>query len=221
MAYVRRSATVAVALLALLFGTIAFAPEVLAFPYRAKIGDTIVYAEAPLPASMGAVLARSDTLLRTSAIYGPSYGRRIFLTNGGWRWHLLAAQTPGAFAFSRPLTEAIVVNRSDPRRDLVLNGAVIGGHRSLSGVIAHEPTHGLIRGRYGMLADMAYPAALREGYCDIVAGGGSLSGGEAAFLRRNQIRHPALTYYDGRRRVAALLAQASGNVDAVFAQDRR
>lgn len=216
MKRVRRMLNLTFGILGALLITSAIAPEVLAFPYEQTIGDTTVYSEARVPASMPQLLARSDALLRKSAIYGPGYGRRIFLTDGGWRWHVLALQTAGAFAFSRPLGEPILVNRSDPARDLVFNGAAVAGTRSLSGVIAHERTHGLIRARYGLLADMTYPAWLREGYCDVVAGGGSLSDAEASRLKARQESVPALLYYDGRKRVEALLKANGGSVDALF-----
>lgn len=198
-------------------GTVVLAPEVLAFPHRQIIGDTVVYSEHPLPATLPRLLARSDALLKKSAIYGPGYGKRIFLTNGGWRWRVMALQSAGAFAFSRALGETIVVNRSDVARDVAFNGGSIAGARSLSGVIAHERTHGLIRARYGVTADIVYPAWLREGYCDLVAGGGSLSDRDAARLKAQHRTVPALLYYDGRKRVEAALRANGGSVDALFA----
>ncbi|MGY2735260.1 hypothetical protein [Sphingomonas sp. UYP23] len=207
----------ALLLLGVALGTVVLAPEVLAFPHRQRIGDTAVYSEQALPATMPQLLARSDALLKKSAIHGAGYGRRIFLTDGGWRWRVLALQASGAFALSRGLGETIVVNRSDPARDVAFNGGSIAGQRSLSGVIAHERTHGLIRARYGVLADMTYPGWLREGYCDLVAGGGSLSDHDAALLKAQHRRVPALLYYDGRKRVEAALRANGGSVDALFA----
>lgn len=201
--------------------TSVLAPEVLAFPHRQVIGDTAIYSEAPLPATLPQLLARSDRLLRASAIYGPGYSRRIFLTDGGWRWHVLALQSAGAFALTWPLSGAMLINRSDAAHDLVFNGPGIAQARSLSSVIAHERTHGLIRARYGMFADATYPAWLREGYCDVVAGGGTLSDADAARLKARGKSVPALLYYDGRKRVEALLRANGGSVDAVFANAKR
>ncbi len=216
-----RWVNVAAALALVLAGTVIFAPEVLAFPHQQRIGDTILYSETPLPATMPQLLARADGLLRRSAISSPHYGRRIFLTDGGWRWHILAFQTPGAFAFTRPISEAIVVNRSNPARDQVYTAAAIGGRRTLSGVIAHERTHGLIRVRYGLFADVRYPAWLREGYCDVVAGDGSLTDEAAAALETRHMSHPALIYYHGRKRVVERLRADGGNVDALFSPAKR
>lgn len=217
MRRMRLGSSIAVGALIVLVGSTAFAPELLAFPHRQVIGDTTVYAETPLPATLPDVLARSDALLRASAIYGPNYGHRLFLTDGGWRWRVLALQSSGAFALSWAARDSIVVNRVDVAHDRVFNGAAVAGSRSLSGVIAHERTHGLIRARYGLFADLAYPAWLREGYCDVVAGGGSLSDRDAALLKAQHRKVPALLYYDGRKRVEALLRAHGGSVDALFA----
>ena len=212
----RRWANGIVGVTAVLWISSAFAPEVLAFPYHRNIGDTDLYSERPIGGAIPQIIARSDALLRRSAIYGPGYGRRIFLTDGGWRWHVLAPGASDAFAISRPVTEPIVINRSDLAQDLVFNGTGATRSRSLSGVIAHERTHGLIRARFGVLADWRYPTWLREGYCDFVAGGGTLSDAEAAALKARHVSVPALVYYDGRKRVEAALRANGGSVDALF-----
>lgn len=200
----------AVGLLGLGLVSVVFAPQLLAFPHVARIGDMHVHSERPIPARMTAVLARSDQLLRGSEIYGPGHGRRIFLTDGGWRWRVLSIGAPSAFAFSRTFTEAIVVNRSDAATDVV-----IGRRRSLSSIIAHEQTHGLLRARYGVLVDWRAPRWLVEGYADHVAGESTLTDAEAAALRSRGIAHPALVYFEGRKRVAAALAEGR-SVDSLF-----
>src|SRR3712207_4025901 len=73
-----------------LFVSISFAPELLAWPYKTERGGTTVYSETPIPAQIIAVLAKSDVLLAESPIHDPELRRRLFLSDGGWRWHLLA-----------------------------------------------------------------------------------------------------------------------------------
>ncbi len=194
-----------------------FIPEALAFPYKRQVGDLTIRAEQPIPDAIVPVVARAERLRHASAIDGPGYGRRVFLTDGGWRWRWLTVTSAGAFGITRPLTEAIVVNRNDISHDRVFNGQVIGGQRSLSGVLAHEQTHGLIRAHYGLLVNTRYPAWLLEGYCDFVAGEGSLTDAQAEALMRSGTSHPALIYWQGRRRVAAFLRTHGGSVDALFA----
>lgn len=122
----------------------------------------------------------------------------------------------GTLAAGLSVALAIVINRSGPARDVVFNRAAIGGERSPSGVIAHERTHGLIRARYGLFADLQYPAWLREGYCDVVAGGGSVSDRDVALLDARHETSLALRYYEGGRRVEAALRANRGSVDALF-----
>lgn len=202
-------------LVALLFGVSA-APQLLAFPYSAEIGDTRVYSERPIPPAMAQVLARTRTLLAHSPLDDPALPGAVFLTDGGWRWSLLALTSRGAFALRRPFRDAIVVNASDPATDRVETGRAIGGRRSLSGVIAHETTHVLVTRRYGEWRAAMLPVWKSEGYADHVAQESSLGDQDYARLRRSGERHPALAYYEGRRRVEDLLRRSGGDVDALF-----
>lgn len=195
------------------------APQLLAFPYHARIGASEVWSETPLPeAALGSVLKRSATLVATSPLARMPEGRHVFLTQGGWRWRWLTVGGSGAFATTRAINDAVLVNRSDLARDRVWNGAVIGGERTLSGVIAHETCHGMERHRFGAVAsDMLTPQWLREGYSHHVAQESSLSDADVVRLRATGQSHPALPYYEGRRRVAERLSQNGNNVDALFA----
>jgi hypothetical protein len=84
-------------------------------------------------------------------------------------------------------------------------------------VLAHETTHGMLRRRYGFWIDFTQPQWLREGYCDYVAQESSLTAAQAAGLEEQGSAHPALPYFHGRRRVAKLLEENGGSVDALFA----
>lgn len=195
-------------------------PETLAFPHRRTIGDTVIWSEAPVAPALDIILDRAEARLRANGIRGQGR-QRLFLTDGGWRWKVLALRSAGAFAVTRPIGDPIVINRSDPTSDLVFNGRAVAGQRSLSGVVAHERTHGWIRARYGPMADMRYPTWLVEGYADVVAGGGSLSDADAVRLRHSDPAAPALLYYDGRKRVEAALRANGGDVAALFAAHDR
>lgn len=194
-----------------------FMPQLLLFPHHRVVGGVSLYSEAPIPDEAAGVVQRSEAHLRASALFTRDETfKPIFLTDGGWRWDALSLGAGGAFALTRPSTEAVVVNRSDFRSDSVWNGSPIAGERSLSGVIAHERTHTLIRRRFGLLADRAYPTWVREGYCDFVAGSSTLSDEQAAALRADNARLPALIYYDARQRVAAVLGSNGGSVRKLF-----
>ena len=194
------------------------APQLLAFPYSGQIGAHRVYSEAPMTAELGRIVTAADQLAGKSPIADPRADTPIYLTEGGWRWTWLTLTSRGAFAITRPLTENIVVNRSDFAADKVFNGSATPGQRSLSGTIAHEITHGAIRRHFGLTADLRYPAWMREGYCDFVAGGGSLSDDQARRLIASGSTAPALKYWQGRKKVEAILQRNGGSVEALFAE---
>lgn len=195
-----------------------YVPAALAFPYRAQIGATTIYAERPLPSVIRARLARADALLARSPINVPDLPRILVLTDGGWRWRIMAAGFGDVIALRRPFAAVLVFNRSDVTHDRVTNGSARGRTRRLSGTIAHETVHVLTARRYGEWALLRMPAWKREGYADYVAGETSIGGAaDEAAIRARDPESPVLTYYEGRRRVAAALARNGGSVDRLFA----
>ncbi|WP_162789448.1 hypothetical protein [Altererythrobacter sp. ZODW24] len=196
-----------------------FAPELLAFPHHAEVAGKQVYSVEPINESqLTKIIARADALVATSPLSRGTEKRRIFLTNGGWRWHWLTIGAGNAFGISRALGEPIVLNRSSLGDDTVTNGSAVAGERSLSGTIAHEVTHGMIRREIGHIPALNMPTWLIEGYADHVADESSLSEAEYAELKARGERHPAMPYYEGRRKVAALLADNGGSVQKLFAE---
>ncbi|NJR79934.1 hypothetical protein [Sphingomonas corticis] len=192
-------------------------PAALAFPYRVDVGATTVYAERPVGAAIVPVLARADRLLAASPIDEPGLRRQIVLTDGGWRWRLLALNLHGAVALRRPFSDVLLFNRSDVARDRVSNGAAISGTRTLSGTIAHETVHLLVARRIGEWRAARLPVWKREGYADAVAGETSIDPADEARIRARDPHAPVLAYYDGRRQVAAALRRNGGSVDALLA----
>lgn len=202
----------------LAWGLVLHVPSVLAFPYQQRIGNTIVRAETPIDPHIVVDLARADALLATSPIAQPDAPRELYLTNGGWRWSVLALTSWNSFAFGRPFSDAMVFNISDVAADRITNRRAGGGVRTLSAVIAHETTHRLLARRFGEFAMILAPTWKKEGYCDYVARESGLSDAQAAAVRRTGANPPALVYYDGRRSVAAILAANGGSVDRLFGQ---
>ena len=186
----------------------------IAFPYHATSRGSEVWSESPLPQrQLDRVTGRAAQLVAASPLARASEPRHVFLTQGGWRWTWLALQNRRSFALSRALGEPVIINRGD-----VASDRVRGVERSLSGVLAHETCHGMERRHFGAIrSDILAPRWLREGYCDYVAQESTLSDAAAARFRAEGRNPHALTYYEGRRRVAAELARNGGNVDALFA----
>ncbi len=202
---------------AVILAAVVHTPAALAFPHRADFGSTTVLSEQPIDrAAMGRVPARADHLLAASPLDRPGLSRQIVLTDGGWRWDVLSIGARSAIAFRRPFSHALVFNRSSVAADRVTNGAPLGGVRTLSGTIAHEMTHRLVADHIGEWAALRLPAWKREGYPDYVAQETSIRPDDEALIRRLNPNARVLTYYHGRRRVAAELARNGGSVDALL-----
>jgi hypothetical protein len=191
-----------------------YVPQALAFPHRARFGTTEVLSEAPIPVTFPQVLARADVLVAASPVAGGDMHRTVVLTDGGWRWHVLAVTDPNAVGLRRPFSSALIFNRSDPASD-----RAAGGRRSLSGTIAHETAHLLIARRVGEIAALRAPAWLNEGLADVVARESPLTDTQAAEVRRSDPGARQLFYYDARRRAEAAL-KAKGSVEALYAGAR-
>jgi hypothetical protein len=196
------------------------APQLLAFPHYAEAGDSQIWSETPIDkAALGRVMARAETLVSSSPIAQTREPRRIFLTNGSWRWLWLANIYRGTFALTRFGGQNLIVNRADLAADRITNNRPVGGSRQLSSVIAHEMTHGVLLHHFGVVAMMRQPRWRIEGYCDHIAQESALSDADVARLAARGEKHPALLYYHGRKRVEGALAANGGSVDALFAQD--
>jgi len=204
----------------LLLASPLLAPQLLAFPHKAQTELGPVWSEDKLdPAMLKRAVDKAHKRLNTSPLARSDERRDIFVTNGGWRWTYLANTVSDAFALTRPLNDAIIINRTDPSSGIVRNGDSVAGQRTLADLIAHEFTHGMIDRRYGTLRARFFPTWKVEGYCDHVAGTSSLSAREAAQLEREGRDHPALIYFHARRRVEAILAANGGSPDALFLED--
>jgi hypothetical protein len=194
------------------------APQLLAFPHYAEAGDSQVWSETPIDqAALEKVMARAETLVSASPIARKREPRRIFLTDGSWRWLWLANIHRGTFALTRLGGQNLIVNRADFAADRIVNNRKVGGSRKLSWVLAHEITHGVLLHHFGAIAMMRQPRWRVEGYCDHVAQESALTPEEVAGIEARGEKHPALLYYHGRKRVETALAANDGSVDALFA----
>ena len=199
------------------FATPLYAPQLLAFPYRTATPIGTVWSETPIAPE---ILASTSDAVRarmaTTPLADANERRPIFLTEGGWRWSWLAPGNVSAFALSRPLTRAVVVNRANLAGDAASGKPSSDRKRTLASLLAHEFTHGLIRRRYGEVASIQFPRWKVEGYADFVSGESTLSDAEAAALEAAGTNYPALLYFRGCQRVANELAANGGDVDALF-----
>ncbi len=157
----------------------------------------VVHSDAPLGSATRAILDAATEHLRLAGIEDPAYVHRAYICNDGWRMRLLAPASTTAFAMTSPM-ETIVLNRCDVAADRVFAGDRV---RSLSGTLAHEATHTLLRRRYGMLAATRLPHWKCEGLCDYVAGESSFPDDEGRRLLREGADDPSTSFFYFRARL--------------------
>lgn len=194
--------------------TALYAPAALAFPHYAQIGTTTVYSSEPIPPLLEKRIARADRLLAKSPLYEPALPRTLVLTDGGWRWRVMALGYSDAVALRRPFSQLLIFNRSDIAADRVSNRM-----RSLSGTIAHESVHLLTARRFGELRLARMPRWKREGYADYVAQEPNTSADEEREIRERWPDAPVLKYYEARRRVAKALDGQGQTVEQLLGSD--
>ena len=214
----RRGLGFALAILIVCVTTL-YAPAALAFPHYAEIGATKIYSTEPILPVLEQRIARADRLLAKSPLYVPGLRRTIVLTDGGWRWRLMALGYSDTIALRRPFSSILLFNRSDIDADRVRNVSPIGGIRSLSGTIAHESVHILTARRFGELRLARMPHWKREGYADYVAQETSIDPDEEQKIRARWPDAPVLKYFEGRRRVANALDDEGQTVEQLLASD--
>jgi len=152
-------------------------PQVL-FAHEISYANAAVYSREPLDQNINAVLDKAEARLATSEINTREVKPRIFLTDGFKLYSLLSLYSGGnsfAKGFGLLPTNNVFINKSDVAKDLVFRKAPANNERSLSGVIAHETTHLLIRKRYGYWRNFSMPTWKKEGYAEYVAGGSTLA----------------------------------------------
>jgi hypothetical protein len=210
--YVFVSAAIAYALL-LCFPQVLFAHEV---SYR----NFQVYSREPMDQTVYAVLDKANARLATAEINSPEVKPRVFLTNSFTLYRVLSLFLGGnsfGKGFAALPTDNIFINKADLAKDLVFRNAPAHNQRGLSGVIAHETTHLLIRKRFGYWRNLTSPAWKREGYAEYVAGGSTLDYETGVRMwRENPKDSTGYQYFKYYMLVKYLLEQEKLSVDDLF-----
>ena len=214
----RRGLGFAIAILIVSVTTL-YAPAALAFPHYAEIGTTKVYSTEPILPVLEERIARADRLLLRSPLYEPGLRRTLVLTDGGWRWRVMALGYSNTPALRRPFSSILLFNRSDIMADRMSKDPTARVVRSLSGTIAHESVHVLTARRFGELRLARMPHWKREGYADYVAREPNIDPDYEREIRARSPDAPVLKYLEGRRRVSEALDREGQSVDQLLGTD--
>ncbi len=152
-------------------------PQVL-FAHETEYKSFKVYSREPLSANLHKVLDAAEAKLAVSELHALDVKPKIFLTNST-RFYSILSMYVGRNSFGKgyPLlpTTNVFINKTDIGQGLVLRDAPEHNSRSLSGVIAHETTHFLVRKKLGYWRNFMLPTWKQEGYAEYVAGGSTLN----------------------------------------------
>ncbi|HEY5883813.1 MAG TPA: hypothetical protein VIT88_03960 [Pyrinomonadaceae bacterium] len=151
-------------------------PQVL-FANEVSYGNLTVYSREPMDQNIYAVLDSVNAKLAASTINDSSLRPKIFLTNSHGMYSSMSLYVGGnsfGKGFAMLPTNNIFINRSDVSKDLVFRRATEHSQRSLSGVVAHEVTHLLVKEKFGYWRNLTMPSWKKEGYAEYVAGGSTL-----------------------------------------------
>ena len=180
-----------------------------------------VYAREPLGENITGVLDLAEERLVKSPIYDKETTERLFISDS---FAFYAFQHPisrKSFANTLPVLGNIRINKTDVAGDLVFRDAQTDNQRSLSGVIAHEVTHNLIRKKFGLINSFAsLPSWKDEGYCEYVAGDTTLSFEEGRRRwKENPNEDSKYAYFKYHQMVKYLLDVEKISVEELFNKD--
>ena len=202
----RRSERTLTVLLLLYAGLHVF-PQVL-FAHSVSADGITLYSRRPLPPEAVECTKRAAALIQQSELAVPGRRERVFVCNSSWLFRLFKP-TAGCFAFSVKLTDNVFIADGDFTTDVARWPAPEFNTRSLSGVIAHEITHGLIRNRLGLMRGVTLADWVNEGYCDYVAKDSSFPEVEGRSRFVSGEDHPSSSYrYFKYREMVRYLAES-------------
>jgi hypothetical protein len=151
-------------------------PQVL-FAHELSYKTFTVFSREPVNKEIYSVLDQAETKLSASPLNTSDVRPKILLTGSQGFYSALSLNLGGnsfGKGFALLPTNNVFINKADVSRDLVFRNAPAHNQRSLSGVIAHEVTHLMIRKKVGYWRNITLPVWKREGYCEYVAGGTTL-----------------------------------------------
>lgn len=140
------------------------------FGKKIEYKSFIIYSHSQVDKNIFVVLDRAESLIDSSELnnFKPELFK-IYLCNSFLEYFFFAPTQRHAFACNNPLTGNILISKSDISQNLVERNDPENNFRSLSGTIAHELTHSLIKEYVGFFRYMQLDTWINEGYADFIA----------------------------------------------------
>ena len=142
----------------------------IAFGNKLEYKSFIIYSHSQLDKNIFTVLDSAGSLISCSEFYKIKTGQhKIYLCNNFLEYSFFAPTQRQAFAFNNPLTNNILLSKSNILQNRVERNGNENNFRTLSGTIAHEVTHTLLKNYLGFIKYMGLDTWKNEGYSDLIA----------------------------------------------------
>jgi hypothetical protein len=140
------------------------------FKHKIEYKSFIIYSHSETGKKIFPILDSAENLIRYSDLYKKGTGKfKVFLCNSFFEYSVFAPTERNAFASNNILTNNIFLSKSDIDQNRVERHNDENNLRTLSGVIAHEATHTLIKRDLGFISYLLLDTWKNEGYSDFIA----------------------------------------------------
>ena len=115
------------------------------------------------------VLDKSEKLLKGTELFKIGITQDIFICSSYNEFTFFAPISRKAYGINNPISQNIFLTKSSISGNYILRNGDENNKYSLSGVIAHETVHSLLRNELGLLKYKLLPSWKNEGYCEFIA----------------------------------------------------
>lgn len=144
-------------------------PEIF-FKHKLEYKSFVLHAHSKPDENIFHVLDTAESLLSHSELYKKQTGKyHLFFCNNFFEYAFFAPTESHAFASNQLFTNNIFFSKSDISKNSIERNGQENNSRTLSGTIAHEVTHCLIKTDLGFIKYLLLDTWKNEGYADFIA----------------------------------------------------
>lgn len=140
------------------------------FNHKMEYKSFILYSHSEPDKNIFRIIDSAESLLSHSELYKKQTGKHhLFFCDSFFEYSFFAPTESEAFAFNQIMTNNIFFSKSDISKNSIERNAQENNSRTLSGTIAHEVTHTLIKKDLGFIKYLFLDSWKNEGYADFIA----------------------------------------------------
>ena len=134
----------------------------------------VVHSHLELDKNIFSILDSVESSINCSELHKTKAEKyNIYLCNDFFEYFFYAPAIAHSFACSNPLTNNIILSKSNVLHNIVERNSGENSFRTLSGTIVHEITHLFIKNHLGLIKYLNIDTWKNEGYSDFIAKEGS------------------------------------------------